>query len=103
MSPTSKPSAITGLKRGLTVPQVRSDETIGRPEDIGTLTPERAPRPEKPIRFTLDLDRDRHRYLKEYALQIDAKASEIIRELLDEMHDNDDLRARVRARIWQGR
>jgi uncharacterized protein (UPF0147 family) len=53
------------------------------------------------VRFTLDLDRERHTYLKQYAAQIEAKASEIVRELLDEMRNDDDLRARVRARIWQ--
>jgi hypothetical protein len=33
----------------------------------------RRPRPEKPVRFTLDLDRDHHRFLKHYATDIEAK------------------------------
>lgn len=107
MSPTSRPSKVSGLKRGLGTAQPKPDDAEFRP----TTPDEQAaisellirPRPEKPVRFTLDLDRERHRYLKEYAAQIEAKASEIIRELLDEMRENDDLRARVRARIWAKR
>ncbi len=40
MSATKRPTAVTGLRRGVgTVPQVRSDESIGRQEDIGSLVP----------------------------------------------------------------
>ena len=109
MSPTGRPSKVSGLRRGIASPP---DERAPFSEDLKefssavkaqqeTARPPRRPRPEKPVRFTLDLDRTRHTYLKEYAAQIEASASEIIRELLDEMQADDDLRARVRARIWQ--
>jgi hypothetical protein len=65
--------------------------------------PPRRPRPEKPVRFTLDLDRGHHQFLKDYAVQAEARgAAEVMRALLDELRDDPELAARVRARIWQG-
>lgn len=59
------------------------------------------PRPPKPVRFTLDLDQDDHRWLKTYAAQIQATgAAEVVRAVLAEMRDNPHLADRVRARIW---
>jgi hypothetical protein len=110
MSPVKRPSAVDGLKRGVgtakpaaEVPlRVRSDESIGRPEDIGRLVPpSQRPKPPKPVRFTLDLDDARHRFLKGYAAEIEAKgASEVMRALLDELQADPELAARVRARVW---
>lgn len=113
MSPMKRASTVDGLKRGMRtaaaaapaeppVLQVRSDESIGRPEDIGRLVPpSQRPKPPKPTRFTLDLDADRHRFLKTYAAEIEAKgASEVMRALLDELHDDPGLADRVRARVW---
>ena len=76
MSPTSRPSKVSGLRRGIgTVPKPDDAEsTQATPTEQAAISELlMRPRPEKPVRFTLDLDRDRHRYLKEYAAQIDAK------------------------------
>jgi hypothetical protein len=101
MSPTKRASAITGLQRGM---QVRSDESIGRSEDIGSLVPGRRPRPEKPVRFTLDLDRAHHQFLKQFAVQAEVRgAAEVMRALLDELRDDPQLADRVRARVWRAR
>lgn len=97
---TKKPSAVSGLRRGVGAVQAEPATPPGNPYLEADQRNAR-PRSEKPVRFTLDLDRDRHSYLKEYAAQIEANASEVIRELLDEMRADDDLRARIRARIWQ--
>lgn len=112
MSPTKKPSAVTGLRRGVAVPQVRSDESIGRPEDIGRLAPNPyleadlrnapPPRPPKPVRVTLDLDEDRHAFLKRFAADSGpgVGSARVLRALLDELAEDPDLAARVRTRIW---
>ena len=64
--------------------------------------PSQRPRPRRsPSRFTLDLDRAHHQFLKEYAAEIEAKgASEVMRALLDELRDDPELAGRVRARVW---
>lgn len=36
----------------------------------------------RPVRFTLDLDRDAHRALKRYAVEHDARAADVLRVLL---------------------
>jgi hypothetical protein len=53
------------------------------------------------VRFTLDLDRPQHRFLKTYATEIEAHgASEVMRALLDELRDDPELASRVRDRVW---
>lgn len=100
MSPTKRPSTVTGLRRGVgTVPAVQSDDGIGRPENIGTLAP---PRPEKPVRITLDLDQATHRALRQFAADTGpgVSAAKVLRALLAELDEGPNLAARVRARIW---
>jgi predicted GIY-YIG superfamily endonuclease len=65
----------------------------------------RLPRPEKPIRFTLDLDPARHLALRQFVATSGAggRASDVLRALLDELDEDPDLAARVRARIWAGK
>lgn len=103
MSALQKPSVTVGMQKGLSAGQaepvhhvVRSDESIGRQEDIGRLAP---PRPPKPIRVTIDLDPDRYRTLQAFrGKQITAAA--VFRAFLDELEDSNELAARISARIW---
>ena len=53
----------------------------------------------KPVRFSLDLDLGLHRCLKCFALDSNADASVVIRALLAEMQDDEDLADKVRARV----
>jgi hypothetical protein len=110
MSPVKRPSALDSMRHAAAaspaeapILQVRSDESIGRPEDIGRLVPpSQRPKPPKPTRFTLDLDTDRHRFLKTYAAEIEAKgASQVMRALLDELQADPELAARIRTRVWE--
>lgn len=103
MSPMSRASKVEGLKRGIgtAVPAAQVRQAAA---DVPADESPRRPRPEKPVRFTLDLDRDHHRFLKTYAADIEAKgASEVMRALLDELRDDPELAARVRTRVWEAK
>lgn len=98
----SRPSGVAGLRRGMTAAAPPADLVADLPQ--GNAAPEHRPRPEKPVRFTLDLDRDRHQFLKRYTGDIEVRgAAEVLRALLDELRDDPELAARVRNRIWQNR
>ena len=60
-----------------------------------------APRPVggKPVRITVDLDPERHRSLKQYALDVGARSAPVVRALLDELDEDPELSARVEARL----
>jgi hypothetical protein len=51
------------------------------------------------VRFTLDLARSQHRFLKQFALDAEADASVILRVLLSLLEEDGRLTKRVLARI----
>ena len=59
------------------------------------------PRPPKPVRFTLDLNREQHHFLKRFALDSDADASAVVRALLTRLQDDPELARQVQASIWE--
>ena len=58
------------------------------------------PRPDKPVRFTLDLTPDMHRFLKRFALEIEVDAARVMRALLIELRSDAQLAERVRTQAW---
>jgi hypothetical protein len=51
------------------------------------------------VRLNVDIDRQLHRWLKRFALDADADVSVVLRALLAELQDDDDLAAKVRERV----
>jgi hypothetical protein len=100
MSPTRKPSAVTGLRKGLGTSTAPTDRNHGSDLPPVPLLP---PRPEKPVRFTLDLGQADHQFLKQWAVHRGATASKVMRTLLAELRDDPELAIRVRAAISQDR
>jgi hypothetical protein len=114
VSPTKKPSAVSGLRRGVGATPPAEDPTSSwrgkrvsemTDAEVQAMATGQPPRPEKPVRFTLDLDQDRHAFLKAFALECGAGVggAQVLRALLDELREGPNLTARVQARIWAGK
>jgi hypothetical protein len=58
-------------------------------------------RPAKPIRITVDLNASQHRFLREYCLDTGTKGTEVLRGLLTELAEDDELRSRLTQRLKQ--
>jgi hypothetical protein len=56
-------------------------------------------RPAKPIRITVDLDAAQHRFLREYCLNTGTKGTEVLRGLLSELAEDEELRSRLTQRL----
>lgn len=100
MNATKRPSAVSGLRRGVSAVQDAPERPVNPPQAPPAAAP--PPRPEKPVRFTLDLDQDRHAFLKTFALECGAGVggAQVLRALLDELREGANLPTRVKARIW---
>lgn len=108
MSPVRKPSA-SGLRTAAVNPAkdvLRETPVPEVPEGpaLQAIIQNTAGRPHRgkveKTRFTLDLEAPHHRFLKGYATEIEASASEVVRALLDELRDDPELAERVKVRVW---
>lgn len=78
-----------------------TDASVGRTgaEAPASTTTGRRRRPVKPVRITVDLDPERHRFLRQFALDADAKGTAVLRGLLDLLSEDEALAERLRAKI----
>jgi hypothetical protein len=74
------------------------DGAAGRQARLGALGPNNSAT-DRRVRFTLDLARSQHRFLKQFALDAEADASVILRVLLSLLEEDGRLTKRVLARI----
>ena len=56
-------------------------------------------RPAKPIRITVDLNAQQHRFLREYCLNTGTKGTVVLRGLLVELAEDEELRQRLIKRL----
>jgi hypothetical protein len=56
-------------------------------------------RPAKPIRITVDLNAQQHRFLREYCLNTGTKGTAVLRGLLSELAEDEELRHRLIQRL----
>ena len=61
----------------------------------GSTTDGKAAEPAKRVRYTLDLSKEQHRFLKQFALDADADASAIMRALLSILETDQELAGRA--------
>ena len=78
------------LRGGSPVSQVESGEAEQKPTG-------------KPVRITVDLDPELHRFLKLYGLDSGARGAAVVRALLEELRDDPELSSRVTERLSGGR
>jgi hypothetical protein len=66
-----------------------------------TAEPEVQGRPAKPIRITVDLNASQHRFLREYCLNTGTKGTAVLRALLAELAEDEELRSRLTQKLKQ--
>lgn len=104
--PTSRPSKVPGLQAAVAAgrPLVAAVAPAA-PPPVPAPAPLAGPppRPPKPVRFTLDLDWELHRFLKRFAVDTSTDAAAVMRALLARLRDDPELAQQVQAGIWASR
>ena len=86
-------------RRGKIGRTLRGGSPATQDEGTNRSAPAREEARGKPVRITVDLDAERHRRLKQYALDAGTRGAPVVRALLDELDEDPKLSARVRARL----
>jgi hypothetical protein len=96
MSSKKKASDILERMRSTAV----RDKPVSRSTDSTSIEATQAPEePEKKVRFTLDLAKDQHKFLKMFALEAETDASAVMRVLLNRLEKDSDLAIKVKAEL----
>ena len=74
-------------------------EPDDRASSSGAPARRRVPRPEKPVRITVDLDPELHRFLKGFAFEREAKGTEVVRALLEMLRQDPGLAEELGRRL----
>ena len=76
-----------------------SQRSVAEDSAGDTSAQEKQGRPAKPIRITVDLNAHQHRFLREYCLNTGTKGTAVLRGLLSELAEDQELRARLTQRL----
>ena len=76
-----------------------SQRSVAEDSPGDTSVQEEQGRPAKPIRITVDLNAHQHRFLREYCLNTGTKGTAVLRGLLSELAEDQELRARLTQRL----
>lgn len=91
------------LERGGAAPHQGEALEEGSATSAVEAQPERRPRgrqrPEKPVRITVDLDADRHRFLRRYAADEGVRGTEVVRGLLALLEEDPELAVRLSEQL----
>ncbi len=93
----AEPAAATPPLAPVTRPPRQTQEPGGTP--AATPPPRTRPAGDKPVRYTLDLSREQHRFLKQFALDQEVDASEVMRLLLRQLEQDTGLAQRLQAKL----
>lgn len=77
----------------------RATPTGDRGRARAATKPRRKERPAKPVRITVDLDAERHRFLRDFAYGEDVRGTEVVRGLLDLLRDDPAVADELRERL----
>lgn len=81
--------------------QVQEDAAETQESSTTSLTRGAARKREGTKRITVDLPRDEHKFLRDYAYDASADGMRVVRALLMELRDNSDLSERVLRRLLE--
>lgn len=114
--PTSRPSKVPGLQAAVAAGRPLAPIAERPSAPVAAVAPAAPPpvpapaplagpppRPPKPVRFTLDLDWELHRFLKRFAVDTSTDAAAVMRALLARLRDDPELAQQVQAGIWASR
>lgn len=92
MSEDKKPTGLRRTRGGAA--SLRAAAVAGRAAPVAAVAPKA-----KPVRLNSDMDPELYKWLRGFALQADSDVSKVVRAVLAELRDSDDLAAKIKARL----